>query len=57
MKLLSYDAISYDAIKLCAISYEAINYKLYKAMGKYTEIRQKINSALKGQRKGQRYYD
>ena len=36
MKLLSYDAISYDVI-----SYGAINYKLYKAMGKYTEIRQK----------------
>lgn len=36
MKLLSYDAISY----------EAINYKLYKAMGKYTEIRQKINSGI-----------
>lgn len=42
MTLLSYDAISYDAI-----SYEAINYKLYKAMGKYTEIRQKINSGIK----------
>ena len=37
MKLLSYDAISY----------EAISYKLYKAMGKYTEIRQKINSGIK----------
>ena len=37
MKLLSYDVISYGAI----------NYKLYKAMGKYTEIRQKINSGIK----------
>ncbi len=47
MKLLSYDAISYDAISYDAISYGAINYKLYKAMGKYTEIRQKINSGIK----------
>lgn len=29
------------------LSYEDINYKLYKAMGKYTEIRQKINSGIK----------